>query len=108
VTEVPEASNFFAHVTTKTSLDAVADHYRAAGWRVRKCSWTDFEATSEIGELVLEGEPILIHGPIADPITNAATVTKPLRDAAIAFSYECYAADRSLLLQERWTPEPHS
>ena len=105
MTEVPDSSNFFAQITTKTSLDFVADLYRAAGWRVRKCTRTDFEATSALGELVIEGQPILIHGPIADPIINARTVTRPLREAAIGFSYECYAADRSLLLEERWTPE---
>ncbi len=45
-----------------------------------------------------------MHGPVAEPVANAAIVTKPLRDAAIGFFYECYGADRALLLEEKWTP----
>ena len=80
--EVPASSNFFASVKSATSLETVANLYRSAGWDVRKGGWTEFEARSGIGELVIEGNPILVHGPVADPVANADAVTKPLRDGA--------------------------
>jgi len=106
VSEIPASSNFFAVVTgEEASVDDVAALYRAAGWQVRKCGNTDYEARSDVAELVIEGvATILVHGPVAEPVANAAIVTKPLRDAAIGFFYECYGADRALLLEEKWTP----
>jgi hypothetical protein len=104
VADIPTSSNFFASVTSATSLKIIADLYRSAGWDVRKCGWTEFEARSGIGELVIEGNPILVHGSVADPVANADAVTKPLRDGAIGFFFECYGPDRSLLLQSKWDP----
>jgi hypothetical protein len=98
VAEIPTTSNFFACVTSSTSPEAVADLYRSAGWQVRKCGWNEFEATSPIAELVIAGDPVLVHGPIADPVANADAVTHPLREGALQFSFECYGPDRSLLL----------
>lgn len=102
--EIPASSNFFASVTSASSVETVANLYRSAGWDVRKCGWTEFEARSGIGELVIEGDPILVHGPVADPVANADAVTKPLRDGAIGFFFECYGPDRSLLLKSKWDP----
>ena len=102
--EIPASSNFFASLTSTTAVETVANLYRSAGWDVRKCGWSEFEARSGIGELVIEGNPILVHGPVADPVANADAVTKPLRDGALGFFLECYGPDKSLLLQSRWEP----
>ena len=60
--------------------------------------------TSQIAELVIEGDPILVHGCIADPVANADAVTKPLRDARVAFFFECYGPDHAVLLEAKWDP----
>jgi hypothetical protein len=106
VSEIPEGSNFFASLETTKSLEAIAGLYSSAGWEVRMCSWTDFEVTSAIGELIIEGKPPLVHGPVADPLVNLDAVTKPLRDAAIAFSCECYDEEGNLLAERKWSLNP--
>ena len=103
--ELPEGSNFFANVLGEASAAAIARLYAAAGWRSRKCSWTDYEVTSEVAELIIEGDPALLHGSVADPVHHGALVLKPLREASIAFACECYAPDGSILFAERWIPD---
>jgi hypothetical protein len=98
VAAVPASSNFFASVTSSISVETVASLYRSAGWAVRKCGLTEFEASSAIGELVIEGNPVLVHGAVADPVANADAATQPLRDGAVGFVFECYGPDTSLLL----------
>lgn len=102
--EIPDSSNFFACVTSSTSVLAVAEVYRSAGWKVRKCGWNEFEARSPIAELVIEGDPVLVHGPVENPVANANVITTPLRDSAMRFTFECYGPDLSLLLESNWDP----
>jgi hypothetical protein len=54
---------------------------------------------------VIEGDPILVHGHVADPVANADVVTKPLRDGAMRFTFEGYGPNRSLLLESQWDPD---
>jgi len=103
--EIPASSNFFACLSSSTSPEAVANLYRSAGWEVRKCGWNEFEATGVVAELVIEGDPVLVHGPVADPVANADLVTKPLRDGAMRFTFECYGPNQSLLFESTWAPD---
>jgi hypothetical protein len=105
VVEIPDGSNFFASLAASTTVEAVAGLYRSAGWHLRRCGWNEFEVTSPIAELVIEGDLVLVHGPVADPVANAEAVTRPLRDGAVRFNYECYGQDQSLLVESRGDPD---
>jgi hypothetical protein len=104
VAELPDRTNFYMVLNTRASLRAVADLYRAAGWQVSISSWTDITVSSDIAELVIEGEPILVHGLLADPVANVDAVTRPLRLGSVAFSCECYDDERRLLFEQSWPP----
>lgn len=84
------------------SREQVARLYGVLGWKVRKCSWVDYEVISDWAELVIEAEaPILMHGPVADLSTRAEELVAPLRAAGITFTAECYgpAPSEELLLE---------
>jgi hypothetical protein len=104
VAEWPSTSNFFAVLTTDKSRVDVAELYRSAGWEVRKSSSTDFEVRSPLAELVIEADPVLVHGLVVDPASNVYAITEPLRKGAVVYSCECYSADRSLLLERAYRP----
>jgi hypothetical protein len=94
----PDTSNFYGSLHTSLSREQVAGLYAALGWRVRKCSWTDYEVFGPWAELVIEAEsPILMHGPVADVLANAEELVAPLRAAGISFTAECYGPDGNLL-----------
>jgi hypothetical protein len=102
--EVPDTSNFFSSLHTALSLEQVAGLYGALGWRVRRCSWADYEVVSDWAELVIEaGGPILMHGPVADLPARAEELVAPLRAAGVSFTAECYGPEpaRELLLELR-------
>jgi hypothetical protein len=104
VAGVPDGSNFFSALDTQLSPEQVARLYGALGWRVRKCSWVDFEVISDWAELVIEDtSPVLMHGPVADLPARAEELVAPLRAAGISFTAECYGPDpgRELLLELR-------
>jgi hypothetical protein len=105
MSDLPDGSNFFACLTTRASLAAVAGLYRVAGWEVM---WgrSEVEVRNEIAELIIEGKPILLHGPVADPVANIDRLTQPLRDGRIGYQCECYGEGRALLLERRWKPPP--
>jgi len=65
--ELPDTSNFYSSLHCGLSREQVARLFGALGWRVSKCSWTDFEVKCPWAELVIEGEStILMHGLVAD------------------------------------------
>jgi hypothetical protein len=102
--EMPDCSNFFSSLHTPLSREQVAGLYGALGWRVRKCSWVDYEVVCDWAELVIEAEsPILIHGPVADVLARAEELVGPLRAAGVSFTAECYGPEpgRELLLELR-------
>ena len=102
--ELPDSSNFFSSLHTSLSKKQVARLYEALGWRVRKCSWVDYEVVSDWAELVIEaGFPILVHGLVADLPARVEELVTPLRTAGISFAAECYAPepDGKLLLELR-------
>ncbi len=96
--------NFYSGLTTALTRAEVAALYGAQGWRVRKCSWVDYEVFSDWAELVIEAEsPILTHGMVADLPARAEDLVAPLRAAGVAFTAECYGPDpeRELVLELR-------
>jgi hypothetical protein len=98
VAEFPDTSNFYSSLHTTLSREQVAGLYGVLGWRVRKCSWTDFEVRGPWAELVIEAEsPILMHGLVADVLANAEEVVAPLRAVGVSFTAECYGPDGELL-----------
>jgi hypothetical protein len=103
VAGIPDGSNFFSSLHTALTREQVAGLYGALGWRVRKCSWVDYEVVSDWAELVIEAEsPILMHGPADDLPARAEELVAPLR-AGVAFTAECYGPwpDGELLLELR-------
>lgn len=102
---LPDGSNLFASVRTGAGAEAVAAAYARAGWPVRACGWAEWEARCDFAELVVEGgDPVLVHGPVADVVANAGRAMAPLREAGIPFDAECYDAAGALLAELRWPP----
>ena len=104
MTGIPDGSNYFSALDTTLSREKVAQLSGALGWRVRKCSWVDYEVISDWAGLVIEAErPILMHGPVADLLARAQELVAPLRAASVSFTAECYGPDldRALLLELR-------
>ncbi|HYW09908.1 MAG TPA: hypothetical protein VE913_23285 [Longimicrobium sp.] len=97
---IPEAPNFYSMLRTTLSREQVAGLYGALGWKVRRCSWTDFEVRSPWAELVIAAEsPILLHGAVDDVVARADELVAPLRQAGVAFRGECYGPDMELLTE---------
>ena len=102
--ELPNGSNFFSALDTGLTPEQVAGLYGALGWRVRKCSWVDYEVISDWAELVIDDTtPVLMHGPVADLPARAEELVSPLRAAGVSFTAECYgpAPECELLLELR-------
>ena len=101
--DIPDGSNFFASLHTALSRRQVAELFGPLGWRVRQCSWSDYEVIGPVAELVVEAEsPILLHGLVADVQENAESVLAALRDAGVAYTAEAYSAGGELLREYRW------
>lgn len=84
---IPEKPNFFSMIGAGFDRQQIAELYREAGWRVRKCSWTDYEIESDWAELILEGEsPVLLHGSVSDLPSRAEELLAPLRINGVAFA----------------------
>src|SRR5688572_19418098 len=101
---MPDGLNFFSSLDTALTREQVAGLYGALGWRVRKCSWVDYEIRSDWAELVIEAEgPVLMHGPVAGLPARADELVAPLRAAGVSFTAECYGPDpgREMLLELR-------
>jgi len=102
---LPDGSNLFATVRASGGAEAVARAYARAGWAVRACGWTEWEARCGFAELVVEAaDPVLVHGPVGDVAANAERAVAPLREAGIPFHAECYDAEGALLAELRWPP----
>jgi hypothetical protein len=95
---VPNTASFYSSLNTDLSPEQVAGLYGALGWKVRKCSWTDFEIFGLWCELVIEAKsPILMHGAVADVLAHVEELVAPLRKAGVPFSAQCYGPDGELL-----------
>jgi hypothetical protein len=98
VDKLPDAPNFYSSLHTTLSREHVAGLYGALGWRVRKCSWTDYEVFGPWAELVIEAEsPILMHGSVADVLAHLEELVAPLRACGVSFTAECYGPEGELI-----------
>jgi hypothetical protein len=58
-----DEDNVHGFLPSAGSAEGVAAALRGAGWRVRKCSWTEFEAEHTYAELtVMPGDPVIFSG----------------------------------------------
>jgi hypothetical protein len=90
---------------TDLRRDQIAELYRTFGWRVRKCSWVDYEVTSDWIELVIQSErPILVSGVVVESLADADGILAPLRDAEIGYDAEFYTEQQELLQELKWRP----
>jgi hypothetical protein len=102
---LPEIAHISIALHTALSKEHVVDVFRHLGWRVRKCSWVDFEVASGWAELILESDrPMLFHGCVLEALPNAEPILVPLREAGIGYDAELYSEDRELLQELRWRP----
>ena len=100
---LPDRSNFFGSIHTRLAPEDVARLFAPRGWAVRKCSRTDYRLVSGFAELVIEfGDPVLIHGPVADVSANCHRVVEPLAAAGLSGTFECYDDADVLLLEGRF------
>ena len=99
--ELPDQTNFYSSVQTGMQPEEIARLFAPPVWRVRKCSWTDFDAVSDFAEVVIESTaPVLVHGPVADVTVNAPRVVEPLVAAGLSGSFECYDEAHALILEK--------
>jgi hypothetical protein len=90
-------ASFHSVLQTGKSPEQVAQLFAAVGWSVRKCSWVDYQLACEWAEFVLSpGPPMLLHGPLDDPLIRTEAVLSPLRAGGVAFEAEFYDADNQL------------
>jgi len=83
---VPDKPNFFSTIGAGFDRRQIAELYREAGWRIRKCDWTSFEIVSDWAELILEGEsPVLFHGSVSELPSRAEELLAPLKTNGVAF-----------------------
>lgn len=98
--ELPDRTNFYSSVRTDLRPDAIARLFAPPVWRVRKCSWTDFEAVSDFAEVVIESSnPVLVHGPVADVTVNSLRVIESLASAGLSGTFECYDESDALIVE---------
>lgn len=95
--QLPDSSNFFATIFTEKSKAEIAQLYKSAGWKLRKCTFTDFEISQDWASIVIDGnDNILMHGVVADVEERVAKLMTPLQQHAIAYCAEFYDVDENL------------
>ena len=99
--ELPDRTNFYSSVQTGMQPEEIARLFAPPVWRVRKCSWTDFEAVSDFAEVVIESSnPVLVHGPVAEVTVNSLRVVEPLAAAGLSGTFECYDESDALIVEK--------
>jgi hypothetical protein len=99
--EIPDRANFYGTVEADLQPKDVARLFLPPIWNIRKCSWTDFEATSGFAEIVIESSnPVLIHGPVVDVSMNSLRIIEPLTAAGLFGTFECYDEFGVLILEK--------
>jgi hypothetical protein len=106
---IPDTSNFYSSLHTTLPRERVAELFRALGFTIGKCAWDEEFVVSDWAELVIEVEgPILMHGPVADVLTNSEKLLARLRQAGIEYTAECYDEHGALLREYRWSNAPQT
>jgi len=97
----PERNNFYAFFI---GIDKarVAEVFSNNGWRLRKCSWTDFELENDWSVLILEGEEKqpLMNGMVMYDKTNTDKLDAALAVLEGQFAYEFYDENQNLLIKK--------
>ena len=94
----------FVSVETTLSPEALAALFGAHGWRVRRCTWVDWEAICPGAELVIEAADSsthpgrLVHGVVDGDVSAVMRILAPLTAAGLDWHGECYVERR--LVQE--------
>jgi hypothetical protein len=102
MTRIPDRPNLFVSIHCGPARRHVAELFRRLGWQARKCGWTEFEVTCSFAELVVEaGSPVLVHGAVADVLTNVEQVLAPLRGVGAVYTAECYDNSGGLLWESK-------
>jgi hypothetical protein len=103
VAPIPDRTNFYCSVDSELQPASIARLFQTPVWRVRKNSWTDFEAVSDFAELVIEASsPVLIHGAVAEPAVNGPRIVEPLTAAGLYGNFECYGTSDELILEAKF------
>ena len=103
MTGIPDCTNFYCSVDAQDGPEELARLFAQPDWRVRKCSWIDYEARSDFAELVIASSgPILVHGPVANVLVNSLRIVDLFAAAGLSVTFECYDEGHELLLQRRF------
>ena len=96
---IPDSSNFFASLNTALNHIELAKLFEKQGWAIYEPDdCFHVEVMCEWGELIIEScSPVLLHGPVAEVLTNADHILSVLRNAKIPFSAECLDEDDNIL-----------
>lgn len=101
--ELPDRNNFYCVVHTQKGPEELARIFAPPDWRVRNCSWKDYEAQSDFAEIVIEStDPVLIHGPVANVEVNCLRIVELLVAAGLSGKFECYDESGSLRFERRF------
>jgi hypothetical protein len=101
--KLPDQTNFYCSVDTHDRPESLARLFAPPDWRVRKCSWTDYEAHSDFAEVVIESSgPVLVHGPVANVLVNGLRISDLFAAAGFSGTFECYDERHELLFQRRF------
>ncbi len=101
--ELPNRTNFYCSVHTQRGPKELAGLFAPPDWRVRKCSWKDYEAQSDFAEIVIETtDPVLIHGAVANVEVNCLRIVELLAAAGLSGKFECCDESGSLMLERRF------
>ncbi|MFF3301682.1 hypothetical protein [Streptomyces sp. NPDC002908] len=85
--QAEQGNNLWGTLTYPVGARRAAEEFRAAGWSVRRSSWTDFEVECAFAEFeLLPGDSVLISG-FVDPDRVAVLLTA-LREMGLAFTVE--------------------
>jgi hypothetical protein len=95
---VPDGNNVYGFLPDGGTPEAAARRFAAAGWEIRKSSWTEYEVATGWCELELfDHDGLTFAGAVRpDRVDDLAAV---LRDLGFAFTLELYD-DHGVLLRE--------
>jgi hypothetical protein len=100
--DIPDFTNFYCSVHTQKGPGEIARVF-VPDWRVRNCSWTDYEAQSDFAEVVIESsDPVLVHGPVSNVLVNSLRIIELLAAAGLSGTFECYDESDALILEKRF------
>ena len=103
---LPDTINLFGTLDTTLPPERVARFFAYRGWNARKCSWSEYEVTCPVAELVVrcpdgKSNCVLVRGAVADVVANLPQLIEPIARAGIPYSFECYDETFNLIHHTR-------